>query len=205
MENIKTSSLSPEGLFRKWRNAHWPPKGMRSYPDLPLYIGTHEQVAEFSQTMGEVLLGLSSHIEDTCRGKIPRWLDVPKVSFDVLRVNLTQTIAKASKQFADTDQLVRRCGRFDANTLQLINAKLLENPFLYIVAHRPFHDVRAYVFSSNSEPDRLHFLQCGLVLACTQPDDLLIQDQRNIYRKRRKDAYGDSLGTSDTGWSIYLK
>lgn len=123
----------------------------------------------------------------------------------MLRVNLTQTIAKASKQFSDTDQLVKRCGQFDENTLQLINAKLLENPFLSIVAHRPFHDVRAYVFSSNSEPERLHFMQCGLVLACAYPDDLLIQDQRNIYRKRRKDAYGDSLGTSHTGWSIYLK
>jgi hypothetical protein len=108
MENIKTLSLSPEGLFRKWRNTHWPPKEMRSYLDLPLYIGTHEQVAKFSQTMGDVLLGLSSHIEDTCRGKIPRWLDVPKVSFDVLRVNLTKTIAKASKRFTDTDQLVKR-------------------------------------------------------------------------------------------------
>ncbi|AYK20498.1 hypothetical protein [Aeromonas veronii] len=139
---------------------------MNKCGELPIYIGDHEAVTAFALSLGEVMAAVSDHIFDECRGKTPRWMAVPKVVFGVERLNLAKAPAKASRRFTELSDLVKRCGSFSDEDKRKLEDWFQRNPQGELVAHKPFVDMRAYVFTrGEARPKRLRFYESGLVLA----------------------------------------
>ena len=139
MSKRRGMSTELSELLATWREAHWPPMGMkRLVPKLPIYEGTHAQLTALSHSLGELMLKLESHIADACDGRVPRWMAIPKLVFHVERLNLVQAPAKASKRFADMVRLRATCGEFSP----VDQARLIEwfaaHPGQELVAHLPF-------------------------------------------------------------------
>jgi hypothetical protein len=192
----------PGKRLEEWRSKFWPPVGMRQVDQLPIYVGERDDVAAYAETLSEALLSAADHIYDKCRGKPPRWMKIPKVHMDVERMNITTAQAKASKKFTDLDDLTRRCGTFDGATLSLAREWLANHRRAYLVAHRPFNDLRAYLFwESRGEPERVRFYESGLVISPAEA--FLIQDQRAVQRRKRRDTLRESFGISDANWTVF--
>jgi hypothetical protein len=205
MNNIQKLADTLGPRIAKWRLENWPPKGINPYDGLPLYIGDYDRVSAFAETLAPIMAEMSSHIVDKCRGRIPRWMLIPRVGFEVTRINLTMATAKESKSFDTTTALSNRCGLLKLEVIQHIESELIRNPNLEIKAHRSFNDIRAYVWNKKEEmPSRFRFLDSGLVLSYAEVNSLNIQDNRRQLRKKRKDALKNPLGTTDSGWEVYL-
>lgn len=195
---------SPGERVVDWKLAHWPPKGMKRCGELPIYIGDHEAVTAFALSLGEVVAAVSGHIFDECRGKTPRWMAIPKVVFGVERLNLVKAPAKASRRFTDVAELVKRCGSFSDDDKEKLESWLQRNPQGQLVTHKPFVDMRAYVFTQGeSRPRRVRFYESGLVLARVAARDVVVQDHRETLRAKRSDALGAPIAQSSRGWEVY--
>lgn len=201
---MSSSSYTPEELLAEWRAAHWPPVGMRKVGDLPIYIGEHTAVSALSESLAGVLALLSEHIVAAGHGRTPRWMSLPKIEYLVERVNVLTTTAKASRRFTSMEDIEPRCGQ-----LSIIGAARLREWFdLHqegeVVAHKPFVDLRAYVFCKDVElPKRHRFYQSGLILSAPPYQELLVQDNRHIVRAKRRDRLTDLLATTASGWELY--
>lgn len=198
------SAGSPGDRLLNWKLAHWPPKGMKKCGELPIYIGDHEAVTAFALSLGEVMAVVSDHIFDECRGKTPRWMAVPKVVFGVERLNLAKAPAKASRRFTELSDLVKRCGSFSDEDKRKLEDWFQRNPQGELVAHKPFVDMRAYVFTrGEARPKRLRFYESGLVLAPAEGLELIVQDHRGTIRSKRSDAFSAPMARSSRGWDVF--
>jgi len=198
------TSRTPEELLREWRASCWPPKGMRKLGELPIYIGDHEAVAALSASLGEVMALLSEHVFSTGRNKAPRWMAIPKIEFLVVRMNIVATAAKASRRFSSITKLEASCGALSVVGAARLREWFDEHRDDQVVAHKPFVDLRAYVFQARSEaPKRHRFYQSGLVVSAPPGQELLVQDNRRVVRAKRSDRLVDPLVVSADGWEIY--
>ncbi len=192
------------GRLLQWKLAHWPPKGMKRCGELPIYIGDHEPVTAFALSLGEVMATVSDHIFGECRGKTPRWMAVPKVVFGVERLNLAKAPAKASKRFTELSDLEERCGSFSDEDKRKLECWFQDNPQGELVAHKPFVDMRAYVFTRGEvRPKRLRFFESGLVLAPADGLEIVVQDHRETIRSKRSDAFSEPIAVSSRGWDVF--
>lgn len=198
------SAGRPGDRILQWKLTHWPPKGMRQCGELPIYIGDHGSVTAFSLSLGEVMAAVSDHIFGAGRGKTPRWMAVPKVVFDVERMNLTKAAAKESRRFTELSDLETRCGNFSDEARRKLQGWFQSNPQGELVAHKPFVDMRAYVFTrSEARPKRLRFYESGLVLAPAEGREIVVQDHRETIRSKRSDALSEPLAVSSRGWDVF--
>ena len=198
------SATTPGERLAQWRDAHWPPAHLRQYGELPVYIGDHETVTAFAETLADAMMVAADHIYDACRGRVPRWMQVPKIHFGVERLNVLKAPAKASKRFTSVTQLVAKCGDFPPADLARVEAWLRSHERAIAVAHKPFVDLRAYVFvSGKEEPERVRFHESGLVVAMA--DGFKVQDHRTTQRRKRRDALVEPLAANDRGWSVFGK
>lgn len=195
-----------------WRHAHWPPKGMKAISDDPglprekvkLFYGNRDQVAAFGETLADAMAGVADHIIDKARGRKPRWMAVPKIIFDVQRVNITHTVGKASRNFTSTSELMAKCGEFPSEVIAPMEEWLQSDPNAILVAHKPVVDQRAYVYCKGEEvPRRVWFLRSGLVLAASNGVEMQIQDQRSIVRDKRSDALSGVIAKNKAGWTVF--
>lgn len=194
---------SPGDRILNWKRTHWPPKNMRKCGELPIYIGSHEAVTDFYLALGQVVASVSDHIFDECRGKTPRWMAVPKVIFGVERINLAKAPAKASRRFSDTAELVKRCGMFEPVDVRKLDMWLQANPSGELVAHKPFVDMRAYVFARGESPKRVRFYESGLVVAAPEGLEIVMQDHRTTIRSKRSDAFSEPIARNLRGWEVF--
>ncbi len=193
------------GLLTSWREAHWPPTGMKKLvPGLEIYQGTHEQLTTLSHSLSEVMLTLESHIQDVCGGRVPRWMAIPKLVFHAERVNLVEKPAKASKRFSDMVHLLATCGKFPAEDSDRLVKWFATHPGQELVGHRLFRDLRAFVHSPGAPGRRLRFCESGLAVAPTPGADLILQDHRTVIRGTRSDAFSIPLAISKVGWRIFV-
>ena len=177
---------------------------MRQIAELPIYVGSSEQVERFVQPLAEALLVAADHIYDHCGGKTPRWMRVPKICADVVRLNIVTATAKASKRFEDMAQLTAVCGDVDEAEARALRDWLDTDDEAELVAHKPFIDLRAYVFSAkDEEPQRIRFYESGLVIAAAE--DFIVQDQRNVVRKQRSDMLREPLARTAKGWDVFAR
>lgn len=196
--------LTPGERLAQWRSAHWPPAGLQQYDQLPIYVGNHESVAAFAETLADAMMVAAEHIYDTCGGQTPRWMQLPKIRFGVERLNVLKASAKASKRFSTETQLVAKCGAFPAADLARVAAWLSSDERAVVVAHKPFVDLRAYVFTQGKdEPERVRFYESGLIVATT--DGFTVQDHRDTLRRKRRDALTEPLAVNERGWSVFGK
>jgi len=191
-------------LLNSWRSEHWPPKGMRRYHDLPIYLGDHLSVTALAESLSEVLALISDATVDGSKAAIPRWMALPKIEYLVERVNIVTAAAKASRHFESVKLLEKSCGKvLDEGTVKLqdwLNA----DPVNCLVAHKSFADLRAYVFTQhNDQPARHRFYQSGLVLAPVDGGEVYMQDNRRIIRSKRSDALKAPLAETGGGWHIF--
>lgn len=192
----------PGERLERWRDANWPPKALRQFGELPIYFGDHDSVTAFAETLGEALLGAADHIYDKCGGRAPRWMRVPKIVFGVERMNVAQSTAKASKRFSTLTALAAKCGQFPDAEVAKITQWLDSAEGAEVVAHKPFIDLRAYLFiKGKTEPERVRFYESGLVVAVEQ--GFAVQDHRQIVRRRRRDTLSDPLAKNDAGWAVF--
>lgn len=203
MSRHRGMSTELSELLETWREAHWPPAGMK--PILPklLYEGTHAQLTVLSHSLGEVMLKLQSHISDVCDGRVPRWMAIPKLVFHVERLNLVQTPAKASKRFSDMVRLRATCGDFPAADQARLIEWFAAHPGQELVAHRLFKDLRAFAHVPGQPGRRLRFYESGMAVAPPPGADLIVQDHRSVIRGARRDAFSDPLASSRTGWQVF--
>lgn len=200
-----TSKLLSQQLA-EWRVKNWPPAELRQYVDkdgirLPIYYGKHDIVASFGEKLADIMQLMSTHVMDECRGRVPKWMTIPKLHFGVVRLNITTSTAKASRRFYDTDSLVAKCGTFTKKETKAMDAWLQEQAGAVLVAHRSFIDLRSYVFKkTDDKPARERFYECGLVLAVE--DGFIIQDNRGVVRSKRSDAYNSPIASSDR-WRVF--
>jgi hypothetical protein len=128
---------------------------------------------------------------------------VPKLVFGVRRVTLVQATAKASKRLDSLDAVVKKFGQLKPETTRSLFKWMAANPSGYFVAHKPFTDLRAYVYvAGEGRPRRLRFYESGLVLAREPGIQLLKQDHREIVREGRSDALASPLAMLK-GWALY--
>lgn len=198
------STLPPGDHIQRWRSANWPPKNMKQIAGLPIYVGVRDDVSEYALALGDVMMSVSGHIHDECRGKKPRWMAVPKVVMDVERLNLVKATAKASKRFVSVDELVKRCGKVSDVEAGQLQDWLRKHPSWDLVAHKECVDLRAYVFVAREDrPLRLRFYESGLVLCPRAADQIQVQDHRGTIRAKRNDAYSSPMAHTANGWTVY--
>ncbi len=198
------SVTTPGERLAQWRDAHWPPAKLRQYGELPIYIGDPDTVTEFAETLADAMMVAADHIYDACRGRVPRWMQVPKIHFGVERLNVLKAPAKASKRFTTATELLAKCGEFPAADLARVEAWLRSHERAVVVAHKPFIDLRAYVFAKGrEEPERVRFYESGLVIATAE--GFTMQDHRTTQRRKRKDALTEPLAVNGRGWSVFGK
>lgn len=201
---MSMTSRTPEELLTEWRASCWPPKGMRKLGELPIYIGEHEAVSALSASLGEVMALLSEHIVNEDRTRAPRWMAIPKIEFLVDRVNIVATAAKASRRFDSITKLEASCGALPVIGAARLREWFDEHVDGEVVAHKPFVDLRAYVFQGNDEaPKRYRFYQSGLVISAPPGREVLVQDNRRVARAKRSDRRVDPLAVSAGSWEIY--
>jgi len=71
------------------------------------------------------------------------------------------------------------------------------------VAHKPFVDMRAYVFTRDeTRPKRFRFHASGLVLAPAEAQEIVVQDHRETIRSKRSDAFSGPMAQSSRGWTF---
>lgn len=192
-------------MLADWREAHWRLAGMKPIlPPLPIYEGTHAQLTALSHSLGEVMLKLESHILDVCDGRVPRWMAIPKLVFQVERLNLVQAPAKASKRFPDMVRLRATCGEFPAADQARLVEWFASHPGQELVAHWAFKDLRAFVHVPGQPGRRLRFYQSGLAVAPPPGVDLVVQDHRSVIRGARNDAFSDPMAQSSRGWRVFV-
>ena len=198
------SRARPGDKLVGWRSRHWPPAGMRQIAGLPIYVGTAEQVERFVGPLAEALLVAADHIYDHCGGKTPRWMRVPKICSGVTRLNLVTAKAKSSRRFEDVSELVQTCGAVSEDDAHALREWLASDDDAELVAHKPFVDLRAYVFDGDGEdPRRIRFYESGLVLAAA--DGFVVQDQRGVVRKQRSDVLREPLAHTGKGWDVFAR
>jgi len=204
---MKTSARLPNELgemLTAWRKVHWPPHHLRQVSGQNIYEGTHAQLSALSISLGELMLQLEAHINDKCRGRVPRWMSVPKLVFEVERVNLTDAPAQASRRFDDIKALQAACRGFKPEEIERLKQWLAHNPGQELVAHKGFRDQRAFVFTKGSlQPRRLRYCSSGLILAPPVGGKITVQDHRGTVRNTRSDAFTDPLAAQTAGWKVY--
>lgn len=193
----------PGDKLLHWKFQNWPPAGMKQVNGLPIYIGEHHDVENFALSLGEVMSSVSDHVHDDCRGKTPRWMQVPKVIFGVERINLVQATAKASKRFTSLDELFKRCGGVTQQDAARLERWVSDHPLAELITHKEFTDLRAYVFSAEHKPQRLRFYESGLVLAPRAGNEVLVQDHRAVVRAKRSDGYAAPIARTSNGWAVF--
>lgn len=198
------TSHTPEELLTEWRASYWPPKGMRKLGELPIYIGEHEAVTALSASLGAVMALLSEHVINAQHNRAPRWMAIPKIEFLVARVNIVATTAKASRRFDSITKLEACCGALSVSGAARVREWFGEHVDGEVVAHKPFVDLRAYVFQAHGEaPKRYRFYQSGLVVSAPLGQEVLVQDNRRMVRAKRSDRLVDPMAVSSENWEIY--
>ncbi len=196
------------------RRLHWPPTdhGDGLYPvrDLPVYRGSADDVRRYQQHWQDALQRAQVFFPEAGVSPdappLPSTLGLPQFIGHVQRLHLTRTSAKESKSFGSVGALVDRCGAFEPAQQAALRDWLDRHPEGRLVAHRPFIDLRAYVFRVHPEtgapllPERVRFYRTGLVMAVLEGFEVM--DSRSKPRKQRNDSYQNPLAQNST-WTVY--
>ncbi len=196
----------PSEVLGAWRELHWPPPLRQPFVPLPLYVGSATAVAQWAQPLMEAMQAVAGHVTELANGgRPPRWMRVPKLRFDVLRIGVVHATAKASRSFESIEKLQLRCGSLGADETRAVAQWMEANPGRGLVAHSSrFEDIRAHVWTAGSSAvEQVHFYQAGLVVAIAPRVDLVLQDHRDTVRRGRADAYQDPLAITSQGWSVF--
>lgn len=190
-------------LLNEWRANHWPPQGSRQIGRLQIFICEHDTLTRIAESLAPILEVASDLIESNERSRPPRWMRVPKLVFQVERLNIAQTESKASRRFTTIEALVAHCGSFSDAGYEKVRDWFSSNPDGQLVCHKVSSDLRAYVFARGKAPERHRFHRSGLVLAAPPGNDVLVQDHRKTVRAPRSDALR-TLATSSNGFLVVV-
>jgi hypothetical protein len=200
---MEKQEITLRDLLINWKANNWPPENLRQQGDLPIFSGGHAAVSEFGQSLADIMALLSEHVYDNCRGRVPRWMSIPKIFFSVERINLVTATAKDSRRFTSVDSLFAECGKFSDVDKEKLTLALQANPERVLVAHKSFVDMRAYIYvKGERSPKRVHFYESGLVVAVTEK--FIFQDHRKAVRVQRNDAYANLIAGNSRGWEVFL-
>lgn len=191
------------------RQQVWPPEHLHAVEGLPIYYAEQKEVERYYQQW-QNLIERAQHLcqpfmEDEVMDAIhlPSHLNLPLFYFQVDRIRINKTRAKESKTFRGVSSLLDKCGQFEDEQQQAMNAWIDSDDTAALVAHREFIDLRTYVFQHGSpEYTRTRFYMNGIVLG-VEPHFQLI-DAREKPRKQRSDSYSDPLADNGT-WKIFGK
>jgi len=182
-----------------WRSKWWnpePPGLSRLVEDLPIFHGSDHAVRGWAEALCGLCASIEAHINDNCRGRVPRWMKLPKVLFGVESITLVRTEAKDSRSHATATDLVADT-RLPITPEQFEELRLWThaNPEGRLVTHKPFVDLAAHVYTAWAEkPQRVRFYAGGLVLACAPTQErIVLADHRGVERKRRSNRYQSPL------------
>ena len=187
----------------------WPPANLANVEGLPIYYGSKAEVEEYYRQW----TGLIERAQDLFQPfmqdelvdaiHLPSHLNLPLFYFHVDRIRINKTRAKESKTFRGIASLIEKCGQYEAEQTQAMQAWLEGDDSAALVAHREFIDLRTYVFQhGQSDYTRTRFYVNGIVLS-TEPYFELV-DARDKPRKQRNDSYSDPLADNNT-WKIFGK
>ena len=187
----------------------WPPVNLANVEGLPIYYGSKVEVEEYYRQW----TGLIERAQDLFKPfmqdevvdaiHLPSHLNLPLFYFHVDRIRINKTRAKESKTFRGIASLMDKCGQYEVEQIQAMQAWLESDDTAALVAHREFIDLRTYVFQHGaSDYTRTRFYVNGIVLSTESHFELV--DARDKPRKQRNDSYSDPLADNDT-WKIFGK
>lgn len=197
------------------RNNIFPPQNLLTVDGLPIYYGEKKFVDEYlAQWMDfyQKALELSNPFGDPIdlseinEIHLPVHFNLPVFARNVTRMILNKTLAKESITFRSSADLFEKCGYFNREYTDLIYEYFDRDEDNVLVGHRPYNDIRAYLFyAGDEERHRTRFYNSGLVLGYPEGwNSIEILDNRNNTRKQRSDAYTNPLAKNNT-WFIYKK
>ncbi|MBO6224811.1 MAG: hypothetical protein J6N72_05075 [Psychrobacter sp.] len=199
--------------IKQFRDSRFPPALLEQIRDLPIYQGNAATVKAYRDDWEPLISKAKSFYPSAYMPPdnlpLPASLEIPQFVYHVDKINLTKTKAKESKSFGSIGALIATCGDFsdkDLDRLESAIASASSDEFK-LVAHREFIDLRAYVFCVDKHgrkmpPQRIRFYKTGLIIQTTPTFQII--DSRQVPRKRRSDAYSDSV--ADNGiWRVFFK
>ena len=156
------------------RNNIFPPQNLLTVDGLPIYYGEKKFVDEYlAQWMDfyQKALELSSPFGDPIdlseinEIHLPVHFNLPVFARNVTRMILNKTLAKESITFRSSADLFEKCGYFNREYTDLIYEYFDRDEDNVLVGHRPYNDIRAYLFyAGDEERHRTRFYNSGLVL-----------------------------------------
>ena len=187
----------------------WPPVNLANVEGLPIYYGSKVEVEEYYRQWTGLIERAQDLFQPFMQDEVvdaihlPSHLNLPLFYFHVDRIRINKTRAKESKTFRGIASLLDKCGQYEAEQIQAMQAWLESDDTAALVAHREFIDLRTYVFQhGQSDYTRTRFYVNGIVLS-TEPHFELV-DARDKPRKQRNDSYSDPLADNNT-WKIFGK
>ncbi|WP_139826206.1 hypothetical protein [Derxia lacustris] len=189
----------PAARIDAWRAKWWdpgPPGLARLVDDLPIFHGSDAAVRDWTESLIALCGSIEAHINDRCRGRVPRWMRLPKVLFGVQSVTLVRSEAKDSSTFFSATELADSIKTPLAPAdHDLLREWLAAHRDGRLVMHRPFTDLAAFVYTAfEPRPRRVRFYEGGLVLAkAVGCERLVLDDHRGVLRKPRSNRYQHPL------------
>ncbi|WP_156924398.1 hypothetical protein [Derxia gummosa] len=189
----------PQHYIEAWRAQWWnpePPGLSRALEGLPIFLGSDDAVRGWAEALCNLCGSIEAHINDNCRGRVPRWMKLPKVLFGVERVTVVRCEAKDSRSFTNVADFVASVRTtVEVADQERLSDWLRAHPEGKLVSHAPFVDLAAHVYSRHDDkPRRVRFYEGGLVLAAAPGlERVAVDDHRGIVRKLRSNRYVNPL------------
>ena len=212
MSAIGTAKVKTEIL--DLRSTIFPPEGFDTIDGLPIYLGSKSMFESYLEKwlpLCNKVLELNHPFDSIDLRKekeihFPAHYNLPVFAKNVTRILINKTLAKESKTFRSSAALFEKCGTFDKEDVAKIHDFFLNNEDGVLVGHRPYNDIRAYIFyTGDNTRHRTRFYNSGLIVGYPIGWDCIeISDNRNNTRKQRSDAYIDLVAKNNT-WNIFKK
>lgn len=200
-----------------FRHTHWaPPESVEQVSGLPIFYTNDLEFQNYRNKWKELIIRAHELYDLTVDQvysnflELPSTLNLPIFINDIYKVRLTKTTAKESKTFYSTAELQVHCGEFSSEDISKMEHWLESVDQAALVAHRPFVDLRAYLFQNGREdPLRLHYYTNGLVIG-VDPNQFEIIDARTEARTKPRKVRSDSFANKpelgkNSQWHVYQK
>ncbi|WP_180190263.1 hypothetical protein [Acinetobacter sp. YH01009] len=197
------------------RSDIYPPTNLTTIDGLPIYLGEKLHVEKYLEKWLHLYnraMELSHPFDDpidltkTNEIHLPVHYNLPVFAKNVTRMIINKTLAKESITFRSSAALFEKCGSFKDEEIQSIYDYFEEDEDNVLVGHRPYNDIRAYIFyAGDNDRHRTRFYNSGLIIGFPAGwKTIEILDNRNNVRKQRSDAYTNPIANNNT-WNIFKK
>ena len=212
-DSVQIAQLKKEIL--EHRKLCFPPTVLSDVPGLPLFYGSRDEVDRYTKDWESLYVranSLDHPLDDELDFKAEQLIHVqahyalPIIARDVTRILINKTLAKESINFRSYAALTEKCGTFNQEEVNSMIDLFDSNEDACLVGHRPYNDLRAYLFFKGQEERvRIRFYNSGLILS-SDPNfgEIIIEDNRLNRRKTRSDAYTNPIAQNGD-WLIYEK